>query len=112
MRVYIPATLADLGRWHVSGTIPAGDERFTAAEEEDPELAEYAALGAAADASAALLSAPGRRVVVVAEVEDPDGEVPLRLVAAVHADTADVDPADEDPPELGWFATQEIPGLL
>ncbi len=112
MRVYIPATLADLARWHATGTVPAGGERFTAAGDEDAELAEYTALTAAAEASAELLGGPGRRVVVVAEADDPDGELPLRLVAAVHADTADVDPADQDPPELAWFATQEIPVLL
>ncbi len=112
MRVYVPATLAELARWHAAGLVPAGGERFTAPDEQDDELAEYAALTAAAEASGELMSAPGRRVVVVAEVEDPDGEIPLRLVAAVHADTADVDPGDQDPPELAWFATQEIPALL
>ena len=55
---------------------------------------------------------PGRRVVVVAEVADPDGEVSLRDVVAVHADPADR-PAGADPDEdLGWYATQEIDAVL
>ena len=83
--------------------------------EDDSEEAEYAALMTAADASAALLAGPGRRVVVVAELDrepEPGWTVPLERVVAVHADTEDR-PADADPDEdLGWFATQEIPDLL
>jgi hypothetical protein len=51
-------------------------------------------------------------VVVVADLEDPDDEVPAARVRAVHADTDDVDPARSDLPDLGWYATQEIAGLL
>jgi hypothetical protein len=68
-------------------------------------------MAAAAD-SQELLEGPGRRVVVVADLADPDGVVPLRLVDAVHADPADR-AADADPDDdLGWYATQEIGSLL
>jgi hypothetical protein len=93
-----------------SGQVPAGGERFVAADE--TEEAEYAALAEAADSAAGLLDAPGRRVVVVADVPDPDDAFPISLVAAVHADTEDVDPAARVLPELGWYAVQEIPDLL
>jgi hypothetical protein len=36
----------------------------------------------------------------------------LADVVAVHADAEDVEPADADPHELAWFATQEVPDLL
>ena len=52
-------------------------------------------MAAAVDA-AALLDGPGRRVVVVADLADPDGAVPLRDVVAVHADP-DERPAGADP---------------
>ena len=110
-RVYLALTPALLRRFHAAGEVPAGSERAVAdAADED---AEYAALQEAADLSAGLLDGrPARRVVLVAETGDPDGAVPLRLVVAVHADDTDVDPGDDDPPELGWWATQEIPDLL
>ena len=110
-RVYVPATLELLATWHAAGGVPADAERYVA--DGDDEESEYAALMAAADASTALQQADGhRRVVVVADVGDPDGDVPLRLVQAVHADdvprAADAD-ADDD---LAWFATQEIEDLI
>jgi hypothetical protein len=50
--------------------------------------------------------------VVVADVADPDGEVPLRDVVALHADPADR-PAGADPDDdLAWYATQEIDAVL
>jgi hypothetical protein len=104
-RVYLPTTLADLGRYVADGRVPASADRFVAAEED--EESEYAALMAAAEASAGLGAT--RRVVLVAEVEDPDGDVPLDRLAAVHADTRDDVPPEED---LGWFGVQEIPVLL
>ena len=55
---------------------------------DDAEESEYAALMAAAVESRALLAGPGRRVVVVAEVADPDGAVAMDRVVAVHVDTA------------------------
>jgi hypothetical protein len=48
-------------------------------------------------------------VVLVAEVDDPDGTLAMELVVAVHADTDDEHEPDDD---LGWYATQEIPYLL
>ncbi|MBC9734161.1 DUF6912 family protein [Nocardioides marmotae] len=113
MRVYLPTTLRGLAELHASGELPAGTDRVLAPD--DTEEGEYAALLGAADASAALLDGPGRRVVVVAELADgadPDGPVPLRRVVAVHADTEDR-PAGADPDEdLAWFATQEIEFLI
>jgi hypothetical protein len=110
VRVYLPTTLSGLAAWVSSGQVAAGGDRYVAADE--TEEAEYDALAEAAAAAAGLLDGPGRRVVVVAEVPDPDGAFPMRLVAAVHADTEDVDPGAGDLPELGWFAVQELPDLL
>jgi hypothetical protein len=109
-RVYIPTTPAGLARLRDDGSLPAGADRYVA--DGDSEEQEYAALMAAAADSAALLAGPGRRVVVVADVADPDGAVPLRKVVAVHADPQDR-PAGADPDEdLAWYATQEIDALL
>lgn len=112
-RVYLPMTLGQLRVLHESGAVPEGVDRLLASSEDEEE--EYAALEAATEESGALLRGPGRRVVVVAEVADPDGPVPLRRVVAVHADSAPVDAAGGDPallPTLGWWATQELPHLL
>jgi hypothetical protein len=110
VRVYLPTTLAGLAGLRDNGELPASVERYV--PEGDAEDQEYAALLAAAADSAALLGGPGRRVVVVAELADPDGAVPLDFVVAVHADPEDR-PADADPDEdLGWYATQEIDVLL
>lgn len=110
VRVYVPSTLAALAGILADGVVPAGDERFVAVDE--TEEAEYAALLEAADVSAGLLEGPGRRVVIVAELDDPDAAVPLPLVRAVHADSEDVDPGDPDLPDLGWYAAQELADLL
>jgi Family of unknown function (DUF6912) len=109
-RVYLPTTLPGLARLRADGSLAASAERYVA--DDATEEKEYAALMAAAADSAALLDGPGRRVVVVAEVADPDGVVPLRDVVAVHADpderAADADPEDD----LGWYAVQELDQLL
>ena len=110
MRVYVPATLGTLAAFVETGQVPAGEERFVAVDES--EEAEYDALATAADAAAELLGTRGRRVVVVAEVSDPDAAFPMTLVASVHVDTDDIDPLIADLPELGWYAVQEIPDLL
>jgi hypothetical protein len=110
VRVYVPATLRSLAAFVAAGEVTADTEWFVAADES--EEAEYDALATAAEAAAELLDGPGRRVVVVAEVPDPDAAFPTSLVASVHADTEDVEPAGDDLPELGWYAVQEIPDLL
>jgi hypothetical protein len=110
MRVYVPTTLTGLARLLDDGSLPASAERYVA--DGDSEEQEYAALMAAAAEAAELLDGPGRRVVVVADVADPDAAVLLRDVVAVHADPADR-PAGADPDEdLGWYATQEIDAVL
>ena len=83
-RVYVPATLESLARWHADGQIPAAAiaEAFEAPDE--TEEGEYAALMSAADASAELLAGPGRRVVVV--VDSVYAPAAWRDVVAVHAD--------------------------
>lgn len=109
-RLYVPATVTSLAQWHADGLIPADAlaEAFEAPD--DTEEGEYAALMSAADAAAAMLSAPGRRVVVV--VDSAYAPADWTDVVAVHADLADRS-SDADPDEdLGWFATQEIPDLV
>jgi hypothetical protein len=113
VRVYLPTTLALLAEQHAEGAFVVTDDVVVLAE--DDEEAEYDALMTAAAASAALVAGPGRRVVVVAELDrEPETgwTLPLKRVVAVHADTEDR-PADADPDEdLGWFATQEIEGVV
>jgi len=109
-RVYVPATLDDLRRYVEAGAVPEGVERFVPAD--DDEESEYDALMAAADASADLLDGPGRRVVVVGEVADPDSMIEWSRVRAVHADPAEVDPSASELPDPGWYATQEVDELL
>jgi hypothetical protein len=132
---------------------PALREWYASGDEEELE---YAALNRAAGLSLALLAdevrAPRRRVVIAADVPDDQilstreidstgnnpagndpagvevlGEVPLRLVSAVHVDdeasvplvrAALVDPDDElvqgdlDDVDLLWYASQEIDQLV
>ncbi|NPC95874.1 hypothetical protein [Nocardioides sp. zg-DK7169] len=104
-RVYVPTTLERLAAHVAAGEVPADGERFVAPDES--EEGEYAALTEAALASAEL--GGERRVVLVAEVGDPDAPVPLADLVAVHVDVAAEPDPDED---LAWFATQEIPHLL
>jgi hypothetical protein len=110
VRVYLPTTRLRLAAFVASGQVPPGGDRYVA--EDETEEAEYDALAEASRAATDLLDGPGRRVVVVADVPDPDAGFPVSLVVAVHADTEDVDPADGDLPDLGWYAVQEIPDLL
>ena len=107
VRVYVPTTLDRLASYVESGRVPATDERLVAPG--DDEEAEYDALMAAADDSALLLDGSGRRVVLVAEVSDPDGDLPRKRWVSVHVDTEDAPDPETD---LAWFATQEIPDLL
>ena len=107
MRVYLPLTVDSLARAVDEGMVPADVEKVLA--EDESEESEYAALMTAADASAALLTGPGRRVVLAADVIDMAAAVPTRSWAAVHVDTGnDADPDDD----LAWYATQEIPDVL
>jgi hypothetical protein len=115
-RVYLPASLPQLGRLERAGSLPVGDDVVVAPD--DSEDAEYDALLTAAEASAVLAAElePGerRRVVIVAEVPALGDSVGLADVVAVHADADDL-PPDADPEsldELGWYATQEISQLL
>ena len=114
VRVYLPTTIARLAEEHDRGEFTVTDDVVVLETDGDDEEAEYDALMTAADASTALVAGPGRRVVVVAELDrEPETgwTIPLKRVVAVHADTEDR-PADADPDDdLGWFATQEIPHL-
>jgi hypothetical protein len=110
VRVYVPATRTVLAELVERGELPSAQGRFVATDES--EEAEYDALTEAAAASAGMLGAPGRRVVIVADLAVPDGVLPVLRVVAVHADTEDIDPGGDDLPELGWFAVQEIEDLL
>jgi hypothetical protein len=110
VRVYLATTVPALAGFVERGQVPAEGERYVAVDE--TEEAEYDALAEAASAAAGLLDGPGRRVVLVADVPDPDAAFPTSLVAAVHADTDDVDPTAADLPELGWYAVQEIPDII
>ena len=137
VRIYIPATLTGLAAFLSEGGVGPAPVRARAVtawlREEWPEAAEeeweYAALMAAADDSAGLLTDEDqpRRVVLAADVdsavESRDSTMvevlpafPFRLVKAVHADTADLERAASYDPEalgdLAWFAVQEIPDLL
>ena len=110
MRVYVPVTMATLARHVENGEVPAGQERLVV--EGEDEASEHAALAEAADLSES--AAPGgRRVVLVAEIdddEDPDQVLPLRRLVAVHCDRhAETRTPGED---LGWFGVQEITALL
>lgn len=118
-RLYLPATVRLLARLDRGEVVTVDDDVVVAPD--DAEDTEYDALMTAAETSAlrALELDPGerRRVVVVAEVAGPDlpASVSLGDVVAIHADVADLpgDPTDPDQPDdLCWYATQEIPDLL
>lgn len=106
-RIYLATTVGALAEHVDHGYLPETVERFVPPG--DDEESEYDALVAAGEASGELLSGPGRRVVVVAEVNDVDGAVAMEQVVAVHADADDEHEPDDD---LAWYATQEIPYLI
>lgn len=117
MRVYLPATAAELRMLLDDGALPAGLTAFAATPglrewytDDDVEELEYAALLEAARGSLRLLDAdpsvPRRRIVVAADVPDADATVrddldrgvvrlatavPLSEVAAVHVDDSDAE---------------------
>lgn len=107
MRVYLPLTLDLLAEFDGAGEVPASIDKVVAPDES--EESEYAALMAAADASAELLEGSGRRVVLAADVVDMALAVPRKLWAAVQVDTEDDADPDDD---LAWYATQEIQDVL
>lgn len=132
-RVYLPTTLGRLRGWREQGTIGPAPLRAhavteglrTAWPEASEEEWEYVALMEAADDSAAMLTEDERprRVVLALDVaglttasESTEVEIatelPIRLLAAVHADADDIDPQDEDAGDLGWYGVQELPFLL
>lgn len=117
MRVYLPATAAELRMLLDDGALPAGLTAFAVTPglrewytDDDVEELEYAALLEAARGSLRLLDAdpsvPRRRVVVAADVPDDDATVrddldrgvvrlaaavPLSEVASVHVDDSDAE---------------------
>ncbi len=109
-RLYLPATLVSLAELD-AGSVLETAEAFVA--DDESEEAEYAALVAAAESSAALVAGLGdgfrRRVVVVADVPGEPDEVGIADVVAVHADPDDDARPDDD---LGWYAAQEIADLV
>jgi hypothetical protein len=159
MRVYLPATVETLRALLETGEVGPAPLRAYAVTpalrewyvDSDLESLEYAALLEAARASLRLLDldrkAPRRRVVIAADAPDvalrPEVErsavelprpVPVRLVAAVHVDAPEAEPAvtaaadavleadlgsdaaqftldEAEGHELAWYASQEI-GLL
>jgi hypothetical protein len=159
MRVYLPATVETLRVLLDTGEVgpaPLGGYAVTPALREwyvddDLEELEYAALLDAARASLRLLDldpkAPRRRVVIAADVPAvprPDLDrsavelvepVPIRVVASVHVDAPEAEPAvaaaadavveadlgsedaqflldEAEGHELAWYASQEIGALL
>jgi hypothetical protein len=134
-RIYVPTTLARLAAVVESGEIPAPVHAHAVTDavraewaESSEEEWEYEVLGLAADDCADLWGPDDvrRRVVLAADVSDAeradpdnpgdptavivDHAVPVRRIAAAHADlTTDDAEADDD---LRWFASQEIPDLL
>lgn len=112
-RVYVPLTLGGLAAADADGEVVATDDVVVAADDSEDE--EYAALMTAADLSAHVGGASGRRVVLVAElgrVPEPGDRIPRKRWVAVHADATDRGPDADPDDDLGWFGVQEIPQLL
>lgn len=122
MRVYIPldrAGLADLAR---SGEVapcrayavtPAFAQAYGS---DDAEELEYAAMMAAADASAELDGGDGWRIVVAADGADvePADEHPgaVTVVAALALSDVAAIHVGEGDEELAWYAPQELGDLV
>jgi len=133
-RIYVPLTSTGLAALVADGRLTGGFRAHAVTDalraewpDGDDEAWEYAAMYAAADSSLALaLGRAGaadrpRRYVVAADVptaepvagDDPTlvsvaADVPWKNVAALHADTVDVDAGSAEDADLAWFATQEI----
>jgi hypothetical protein len=136
MRAYLAATSSRLQTLAVERRVEGDWEGFAADDDvraalngPDDEELEYALSVAASEASAALggdLEAPGRRFVVVVEVDpsrlsrDPDtpgavvvtGPIELSEVDAVLASDGPRSSDGGDGEELGWYGVQEIGDLL
>lgn len=110
-RIYVPATIAELARWHEAAEIPTAAFQDAYEAPDETEEGEYAALMSAADASAERVGGPGRRVVLVVD-SDAAAPVPFGEVLAVHADLDDRAAGADADEDLGWFGVQEIPMLL
>ena len=136
IRAYVPTTLGGLREVVASGQLaaPVAAHAVTDAvraewRESSEEEWEYEALCLAADDCAELWAEHDvrRRVVLALDLDDADVEpisddrsdptqvrllasVPLRRVAAIHADLSEADAARQD--DLCWFATQEVDQLL
>ena len=105
-RMYLPTSLSGLAKLLDEGVLPPSPDDVMAPD--DDEQTEYDALMTAA----ASCPDQGRRVVVVAVVEDPDDPVGLDQVVAVHADGVDRGPGADPDEDLAWYAIHEIAGLL
>ena len=108
IRVYVPASFAELARFHAAGVVPTTEAVLA---EDASEEAEYDALMDAAALSAQRAAATGdaRRVVIAVDVTTPGVGAPIADVASVHVDPAPGADPDDD---LAWYARQEIPDLL
>ena len=135
MRVYIPATPADLVSLAAGHPVPAGlgfaataGVQATYGPGDDDEY-EHAAMSAAAAVSRERQGTTYRRVVIAADAEvivrdDASGEVdvpevPPSQIASVHVDekahvASDVhnQDNDDDAADLLWFGVQELDQLI
>ena len=120
MRVYVPASVDDLRRLHETGRLDTDPGRTALAvtpwvlrelgvDDPEDEEAEFAVLQAAADEQ---VDGSPCAAVLVLEVGSADAapegmrvrlghDLTRRRLAAVHL-----------PPELGWYAAQELPDVL
>lgn len=132
MRIYVPATMADLAVLQRDGYLGAPiafavTEAFAAAygPAEDEEY-EHSLMCAAAAASRAAQGPSWRRVVIAADVTHVDvveaaqgqvavaGPIPMSAVVSIHVDERvfDDELADDDAADLQWFATQELDDVV
>lgn len=142
MRIFVPATMADLATLQRDGFLPAengyaltGHYRAAVGAEiaDDDEVLDYDLLMAAAAASLDRQAAEHSRRRVVVAVDAParpdpadpasgrvlvEGPIRRRDVASVHVDDTELGPAAEtvadadSTVDLSWYAPQEIADLL
>lgn len=114
MRLYVPATLDLLGRWHKAGEVRPPTPVCSARSRRPttPRRGSTPPSCRRPTSPQSCCAGPGRRVVLVVESRSPSDAARSRDWQAVHADVADrAEGADPDE-DLGWFATQEIPDLI